>query len=134
MTDSEHVAVTPNQAARPRPISITLLAWFLIVGGALFLLMKPFNWSDFTVERNLWNTFTKGASLICGLGLLGMRRWAVVLYFGLFAVNSVLIYTWPPNEMVREQYSRPGTVAIMMIVPVIVAAITLPRWNAMRWR
>ena len=132
MTQHEHDTAASDKPAQSRPISITVLAWLLIIGGALFLLMKPFTWSDFTLERNLWNTFSKGASLLCGLGLLGMRRWAVVLYFGLFALNTVLIYTWPPNEMVLEQYSRPGPIALMMIVPVVVAAITLPRWNAMR--
>lgn len=133
MTQREIAALASQNPAPSRPISITVLAWFLIVGGALFLLMKPFTWSEFTLERNLWNIFSKGASLFCGLGLLGMRRWAVVLYFGLFALNAVLIYTWPLNEMVLEQYSRPGPIALLMIVPAVVAAITLPRWNAMRW-
>ncbi|WP_146462320.1 hypothetical protein [Rubripirellula tenax] len=133
MTQADRETVTLDDPPRSRPVSITVLAWFLIVGGALFLLMKPITWSEFTLERNLWNTFSKAASLVCGIGLLGMRRWAVVLYFGLFALNCVLIYTWPPNEMVLVQYSRPGPIAVMMIVPAIVAAITLPRWKAMRW-
>ncbi|WP_047816157.1 hypothetical protein [Rhodopirellula islandica] len=124
---------TSDPASKPRPVSITVLAWFLIIGGVLFLLMKPLTWSEFAFERNLWNTFSKGASLVCGIGLLGMRRWAVVLYFGLFTLNCVLIYTWPPNKLVLEQYSRPGPVVLMMIIPAIVAAITLPRWNEMRW-
>ena len=119
--------------SKTRPISITVLAWFLIVGGVLFLLMKPFTWSEFTLERNLWNVFSKAASVACGDGLLGMRRWAVALYFGLFFLNCVLIYTWPTNELVLQHYSRPGPIAIMMIIPVIVALITLPRWNSMRW-
>lgn len=133
MSQFEDDRVAPISASTSRPVSITVLAWFLIIGGALFVLMKPLTWSEFTLERNLWNTFSKTASLVCGFGLLGMRRWAVVLYFGLFVVNCVLIYTWPPNEIVLEHYSRPGPVAIMMIVPAIIAAITLPRWNAMRW-
>ncbi len=116
-----------------RPTSITILAWLLIVGSALFLLMKPFSWSEFTLERNLWNTFSMAASLASGIGLLGMRRWAVVLYFGLFAVNSILIFTWPPSELALEYYSRPGPIAMTMIVPSIVGLITLPRWKTMRW-
>ncbi|WP_146462318.1 hypothetical protein [Rubripirellula tenax] len=133
MSQAEHEDVTSDIPSVSRPVSITILAWFLIIGGTLFLLMKPLTWSEFTLERNLWNTFSKGASLVCGIGLLAMRRWAVVLYFGLFALNCVLIYTWPPNETVLEHYSRPGPIAMMMIVPVIIAAITFPRWNAMRW-
>lgn len=133
MSQIDHDNVASERASTSRPVSITVLAWFLIVGGALFLLMKPLTWSEFTLERNLWNTFSKGASLVCGIGLLGMRRWAVVLYFGLFALNCVLIYTWSPNEMVLEQYSRPGPIAMMLVIPAIVAGITLPRWNAMRW-
>lgn len=133
MTQVEHDAVASDSPLKSRPISITVLAWFLIIGGALFLLMKPFTWSEFTLERNLWNTFSKAGSLVCGIGLLGMRRWAVVIYFGLFALNCVLIYTWPPNEMVLERYSRPGPIAVMMIAPAIVAIITLPRWKSLRW-
>ena len=134
MSTLQEDKVGPRDAAlTSRPVSISVLAWLLIVGGVLFLLMKPLTWSEFTLERNLWNTFSKSASLACGIGLLGMRRWAVVLYFGLFALNSVLIYAWPPNELVLQQYSRPVPIIMMMIVPAIVAAITLPRWNSMRW-
>ncbi len=116
-----------------RPISITVFAWLLITGAALFLLMKPLTWSEFTLERNVWNILSKAGSLACGIGLLGMRRWAVVLYFTLYALNTVLLYTWPPNEASLELYSQPGSIAIMMIVAAIAAVITLPRWSVMRW-
>lgn len=132
MRPGDHENIPSDKPPTLRPVSVTIIAWFLIIGAALFLLMKPLTWSEFTLERNLWNTFSKGASLVCGIGLLGMRRWAVVLYFGLFALNCVLIYTWPPNETVLEQYSRPGPIALMMVIPAIVAVITLPRWDAMR--
>lgn len=134
MTEIEQIANPAKDSVptRSRPISITVLAWFLIVGGVLFLLMKPFTWSELTIERNLWNTFSKATSVACGVGLLGMRRWAVALYFGLFFVNCVLIYTWPANEQVLEHYSRPGFIAIMLVVPAIVALITLPRWKSMQ--
>lgn len=133
MDQTDRVSAVSGDTPASRPTSITILAWFLIIGAAMFLLMMPLTWSEFRLERNLWNTFSKGASLICGIGLLGMRRWAVVLYFGLFSLNCVLIYAWPPNEFVLEQYSRPGPIALMANVPAVVAAITLPRWNTMRW-
>ena len=133
MSQMEHSESASKRQSTLRPVSITVLAWFLIVAGALFLVMKPLTWSEFTLERNLWNIFTKGAGLACGIGLLGMRRWAVVLYFGLFVTNCVLIYTWPPNQMSLELYSRPGSIALLFIVPAIIGAITLPRWNIMRW-
>ena len=133
MSEIAHDTVTSETPSKSRPLSITLLAWFLIIGGVGFLLTKPLTWSEFTLERNLWSTFSKCGYLACGIGLLGMRRWAVVLYFGLFALNRVLIYTWPPNEAVLEYYSQPWPIALMMIVPAVVAAIILPRWNSMRW-
>ena len=133
LSQMEHSDTASERPSTLRPVSITVLAWLLIFAGALFLLMKPLTWSEFTLERNLWNTISKGAALACGIGLLGMRRWAVVLYFGLFAINCVLIYTWPPNEMAIELYSRPSSIAILLVVPAIIGAITLPHWNNMRW-
>lgn len=116
-----------------RPVMITALAWILIVGGVLFLMMKPLTWPHFSLERNLWNVFSKSMSLVCGVGLLKMRRWAVVLYFVLFPLNTVLLFVWAPNAEVLETYSQPPAIAMMLVIPTIVALITLPKWNLMTW-
>ena len=133
MSDAQHDATLSHATTMRRPVSITLLGWILILGGAMFLLMIPLTWSEVSLQRNLWNTFSKVGSLACGVGLLGMRRWAVVFYFALFSLSTVLLYAWPPNRWVLEQYSQPSNITIMVIVPAVVAAITLPRWNTMRW-
>lgn len=115
-----------------RPRKITIIAWMSIVTGIAFLILKPFTWEEFTLERNLWNCLTKATSVACGFGLLGMRRWAVVTYFVLFAINTVLIYVWPPNKQTIEMYSEPQTIAMLFLVPAIVGAIVLPHWKDMR--
>ncbi len=94
--------------------------------------MKPLTWEEFTLERNIWNCLTKGAAVACGFGLLGMRRWAVIAYFVLFAINVVLIYAWPPNQQAIEQYSEPSSIAMLFVVPAVVGAIVLPHWKNMR--
>ena len=112
---------------------ITVMAWILIVGGVLFLMTKPLTWSQLSLERNLWNVFSKTLSVVCGVGLLKMRKWAVVLYFAAFALNTALLFLWPPNAEVLERYSKPPAIAMMLVIPVIIALITLPKWNLMTW-
>lgn len=116
-----------------RPVAVTVLAWFLIVGAALFLVMKPLTWSSFPLERNLWNISSKLLAGLCGVGFLLMRKWAVVLYFAMFVVNTVLIFAWPPTEDAVEQYYQPHVFALLLIVPGIVALITFPKWRLMKW-
>ena len=82
-------------AERTRPITITLLAWFLILGAVFFLALKPLTWSQLPLERNLFNITTKSLSGVCGIGLLRMKRWSVVLYFSMFLLNTVLLFIWP---------------------------------------
>ena len=116
-----------------RPRKITGIAWILIGSGLVILAMKPFTWQEFSLERNIWNCAVKFTAVVCGIGLLGMRRWAVVVYLGLFALSVVLIYAWPQSEAMTEQYSKPSTVALMFVVPAVFSAIILPHWDKMRW-
>ena len=131
--ESSATQLQPKAAAHLRPRTITVIAWILIAGGLVFLAMKPFTWQEFSLERNIWNCAVKFTAVVCGIGLLGMRRWAVVVYLGLFALSVVLIYAWPQNEAVIEQYSNPSTVALMFVVPAVFSAIILPHWDKMRW-
>ena len=116
-----------------RPVAITVLAWFLIVGAVLFLAMKPLTWPSFTLERNLWNVLSKSLAGVCGIGFLLMRKWAVVLYFAMFLINTLLLFAWPPTEGTVQHYSQPHIFALLLIVPGVVALITLPNWRLMKW-
>lgn len=131
--ESSATQLQPKAAAHLRPRTITVIAWILIAGGLVFLAMKPFTWQEFSLERNIWNCAVKFTAVVCGIGLLGMRRWAVVVYLGLFALSVVLIYAWPQSEAVTEQYSKLSTIALMFVVPAVFSAIILPHWDKMRW-
>jgi hypothetical protein len=130
-TTPSDVAATSDAAKRP--VIITVLAWVLIVSGVFFLIMKPLTWSHFSLERNLWNVFSKSLSLLCGVGLLKMRKWAVLLYFVGYALNAVLLFVWPPNAEALELCSQPPAIAVMLVVPMVFALITLPKWKLMTW-
>ncbi len=119
-------------STRRRPKAITTLAWVLLVGGLFFLATKPFTWGEFTIERNLWNIFSKILGVAVGIGLLGMRKWSVILYFSLFVLNTVLLFAWQPNDLFVAHYSRPVPLILLFVVPSIVAMITLPHWKSMR--
>ena len=123
----------PKAAAHVRPRRITGIAWILIGSGLVILAMKPFTWPEFSLERNILNCAVKFTAVVCGIGLLGMRRWAVVVYLGMFALSVVLIYAWPQSEAVTEQYSKPSTIALMFVVPAVFSAIIFPHWDKMRW-
>ncbi len=91
--------------AGKRPLSITIIAWFLLVGCffiSLTLVMRP-PAVLFTTLLTGWPAVLfylscAAAQLCIGIGLLRLRpvaRTAAIIYFTFFFLNTAVFYFWP---------------------------------------
>lgn len=91
--------------AGKRPLSITIIAWFLLVGCffiPLTLLLRPpavlFTRILTAWPAVLFYLFNAAAQLCIGIGLLRLgtvARTAAIIYFAFFFVNTVVFDLWP---------------------------------------
>lgn len=114
-----------------RPLLISILGYFLIIGGALFIL-KIALLGSFTVERNIVNIILKSFAIVCGIGYLKMKKWAFYLWIIGFVVGSTLIFVWSPSEEVLNSYSSFMGLISLLIVPIVITAITVKYWEKLK--
>lgn len=127
-------AFTP--AASPRPISISIIGWYLIVAGALML---PFVFFQFPVSLLGWVLTGRRATLIflvyavihlgLGYGLLKLKplsRMLAICYF-LWAIVNALFFTFLPGREARMQASM---AAMDAAIPGIRASSSQVAWSA----
>lgn len=85
-----------------RPLSVTIVAWFLIVSGALSAIMTPMHLND-PMFRNMMagsplpfevhiaiSAIAALVTLVCGVGVLKGKDWARLVYAA-WAVVGLLI-------------------------------------------
>jgi hypothetical protein len=93
-------------AEKRRPISVTIIAWFLIIGGGLTLIKMPLMSSNPDVQKVL-EAMTPGLSMAmavamgmvdavikmaAGIAILKAKNWGRMLYLGYIPIISAI--TW----------------------------------------
>lgn len=114
-----------------RPIALSILGYFLIIVGSLFVLRIAFSGS-FSFEKNIVNLILKGISIIVGVGYLKMRKWSFYLWIFGFITGSILLFFWSPSEDVLEVYTSLAGIIAMLVVPVLVVFLTLKYWRELK--
>ena len=107
-----------------RPLPITILCVVLFLVGGLNLISVVFSFFHFSLGRALWILATTMAALISFFGLWRMKRWAVFLYLGAYAIGVLTFYTFPPER--ADVLNRP---VLMLLVPFIYSVIVFPYWK-----
>ena len=107
---------------RPLPITVLCIVLFLI--GALNLISVVLSFFHVFLGRALWILVTTSAALVSFWGLWRMKRWAVFLYLGGYALGVLAFYTFPPER--AEVLNRP---VLMLLVPLIYSVIVFPYWK-----
>jgi len=107
-----------------RPLPITVLCIILFLVGALNLIGVVLSFFHFSLGRVLWILATTSAALVSFWGLWRMKRWAVFLYLGGYALGVLTFYMFPPER--ADLLNRPF---LMLLVPLIYSAIVFPYWK-----
>lgn len=122
-------------ADAPRPLTITIIGWLLVVFSILTLVSIPQTYSDamlvdkirqmtdVPVKYVMWSSIINGVvSLICGVFMLRGQNWARYLY----AIISVL-------GLLMSFYSTP-TAGILLLTAILtvffLVLLFLPKANA----
>jgi hypothetical protein len=116
---------------KERPKTITIIAWILIIMSVLQIAITGIGFGAPTILGSIWTLCLKGCALASGIGFLKMKRWAIYLYFGAFVTGTVALYLVPLNEEAFALYTTPTAVIALILIPIIVAALTLPQWKKM---
>ncbi|MGD0900091.1 MAG: hypothetical protein ABR915_19830 [Thermoguttaceae bacterium] len=107
-----------------RPISITVIAWILIVGAALHLLTSPVNLSDPKVQELMAKGLLPfpvqcsilylglAVALASGIGMLEGRNWARWLYVIWRAIEAIIVLATSPTKLMMI----PGIVLFLVEV------------------
>ena len=107
---------------RKRPISITVIAWLLIVIGGILLIKNVcilseikgmMNRSPIYILRLIFSYVIISFALISGIGILTRQNWARFLY----------LICWIINFIIFMIYSKPITTVV--IVGIILFLITI---------
>ena len=131
LTGNGRRADADRQKRSRRPWGVTLIAWFSILNSirhAGVTLQAEWIDTDVKVEALV----TDGFSLLIGIGLLGMRKWAVVLYFALYAVNMLRIVPRVDADSLLKLLQS-AAVLPLAIVPVATLVFVVPHWLRMKW-
>ena len=115
-----------------RPKSITVLCYVVFFAGLITIVSIIWNWGSFSDTRHSYNLAIKAIGLVSIYGVYIMRRWGVYLYFGLFALNTVIFFLLPPSQQALATYTTPQSLAILVIVPAIVAIVLFRQWGKFR--
>ena len=111
------------------PLAIKVLGWFLIIASALFVAQILVVGSAFTFPHAAFNFALKGAALAAGVGLLRLKRWAVVLYFAGVIAAIVRMFVWPPTPEVGEFATTASALGLTLLVPAIAAVLVMVYWE-----
>jgi hypothetical protein len=137
--------VASGMGQRIRPLSITIIGWFLIVGSAItpfFLAMNRSLFPDLKFPMFFLGAFFFGRSailimsvwmvtqLIAGVGLLKLKKWALFLSIGLqcLGITNCLLVTIIPANRVRFQEIMEATTASMNANMPHPVPFTFPIW------
>jgi hypothetical protein len=153
-------AETSGVGSRSRPVSITIIGWFLLVGSALAPLSLLFSHSMFRgiqMPMCFLGFFLFGRSamlvlaiwmalqLVAAVGLLKLRNWGRLATIGLQClgiVNAVILVAVPANRIRFQQLMDSLTASmnaqlpqpVPFVVPVwIEIAISLPFFLLILW-
>ncbi len=137
----------PSHAAtsRPRPISVTILAWFLIVTGGLMPLYPLYfraMYPGFGMPVFLLGFLLQGAAataafvfwgiayVVVGVGLLKFRNWARITAIGLqvFGILNFLPLVAIPSKRQKFQEITDAMMASLPHSPALQAPFTFPAW------
>jgi hypothetical protein len=130
---------------RIRPLSITIIGWFLIVGSAItpfFLVMNRSIFPDLKFPMFFLGAFFLGRSailimgvwmvtqLIAGVGLLKMKKWGLFSSIGLqcLGITNCLLVTIIPANRVRFQEIMEAMTASMNANMPHPVPFTFPVW------
>lgn len=114
---------TQEDVGERAPLPLRVLGWLLILGGVASAIGILASGGAFSPARSGFHALSRISAAVAGWGFLGLRRWAIYLYFGGFLVNSTLFFGFPPSEEAYALYTRPAALALMGLVPGLVAAL-----------
>ncbi len=118
-----------------RPLSISILAWFLILNGIRHA-MIIWNYDGEPVmplDARILSLVIDGGYLLSGWGLLGMRKWAVLLYFAAHSITIAKVLLYCSDIAVLVHYLASIRLLWLVIVPIGMLTFAVPRWRRMNW-
>jgi len=124
---------TDESTAVERPLSISILAWFLILNAVRHAGVLSVYQGPIPPDARLWSFVIDGCYMFCGVGLLRMRKWSIPLYF--FAhllTTSRLLQAFPDVESLVDHLAS-VRLLWFVIAPLAMLAFAVPRWRRMTW-
>ena len=126
---------SPISAIAVRPLTISILAWFLILNAVRHAIVLWMYDGDPTIPLDalILSLTIDGCYLLSGWGLLGMRKWAILLYFAAHSITIWRLVLACPDFASLEQQLASIRILWFAVIPIGMLAFAVPRWPRLKW-
>ena len=118
-----------------RPLTISVLAWLPILNTVRHAIVL---WiydgvPSIPLDALILSLTIDGCYLLSGWGLLGMRKWAILLYFAAHSITLWKLVLVCPDTASLVQQLASIRILWYVVIPIGFLAFAVPRWSRMIW-